>query len=274
MQERPVFSVIIPTYNRPAMLARALASVARQEFSHFEVIVSDDCSTLSLDEILSSFPQLRIKLVRGSTNTGASGARNRGIEHASGHYISFLDDDDEWLPQFLGATFDRLERSKTYAGYCWSNICNVRYQDKTAVAWESTGFKLPEQETHMSFTDALSIGVGYGVTVSKEMLLAVGGFDPSLKLVEDTDIFIKLLSKKCYPTLVPEANVRVHHHFGDRMTGTALHAIRIRECWQLLEKHAAFFAQFPLLDAQLRHQIRYLQEVSSVQGAGTEKQCG
>ena len=255
----PVFSVVIPTFNRPEMLRRALGSVAAQTYSNFEVIVSDDGSSVDLEQVIAGFPQLRLTLVRGAANAGAAGARNRGIERASGHFVSFLDDDDEYLPEFLEATFDALQRCAPRVGYSWSNICNVRYAEGKAVARESTAFQLPDRADHMPFTDALSIGTGYGVTVRKDLLLSVGCFDSSLRTVEDTDLFLKLLTARIYPTLVPGEHVRVHHHFGERMTASPQHAMRIRECWSLLDKHALFFAQFPELAQQLKRQIDYLQ---------------
>lgn len=262
-REAPVFSVIIPTFNRPAMLKRAIESVARQEFPHFEVIVSDDGSTSDLKEIIRSFSHIPMKLLLSPTNKGAATARNRGISEAEGRYVAFLDDDDEYLPDFLSATYETLQRSAEDVAYCWSNIWNVRYSGKEVSSCEATDFKFPAGATSMPFEDALRIGVGYGVTVRRDMLLEVGCFDAKLKTVEDTDLFIKLLRARALPTLVQDAKLRVHHHAGDRMTASPLNAVRIRECWLLMEKHAPFFSAFPLLEQQLMRQVRYLQQVAA-----------
>jgi len=99
--EEPLISVIIPTYNRAALLPRAVKSVLDQTHRNIEVIVVDDCSTDSTDEVVKSIVDERLKYVRLERNSGGSAARNKGVEIAQGEYIAFLDSDDEWLPQKL-----------------------------------------------------------------------------------------------------------------------------------------------------------------------------
>ena len=92
-------SVVIPTFNRPAMLARAIESVLNQTYSNLEIIVVDDASEGDIEAVVKSFDDERIKLIRHEHNQGGSAARNTGIWHSRGRYIAFLDDDDEWLSQ-------------------------------------------------------------------------------------------------------------------------------------------------------------------------------
>ncbi len=97
---RPLISVIIPTYNRAALLRRAIDSVYAQEgiSGHFdvEVLVVDDGSTDTTAEVAGAYSGLRY--IRPSTTKGTSGARNVDLDAASGEYIAFLDDGDSWLP--------------------------------------------------------------------------------------------------------------------------------------------------------------------------------
>jgi glycosyltransferase involved in cell wall biosynthesis len=93
----PFFSVVIPTYGRPAYLAEALESVTRQTLDSFEVIVVDDASPEPV-VLPSGFPAT---LIRAETNGGAASARNLGAEAATGDILTFLDDDDRWLPSRL-----------------------------------------------------------------------------------------------------------------------------------------------------------------------------
>ncbi len=271
MQGSPLFSIVVPTFNRPAMLKRAIESIERQTLTDFEIIISDDGSSADINEVVACFPGLRISLLRSGENAGATVARNRGIDRSSGRYIAFLDDDDEYLPDFLASTLETLERSPREIGYSWSNICNVRYVDGRAVAWEPTNYVLPDGSSSMPFEDALTIGVGYGVTVRRDALLAIGCFDSSLKVVEDTDLFMSLLSSGILSTLVPGVNVRVHHHAGERMTSSSMNAIRIRECWMLMDKHARFLAEHPRLERQLMSTIRSLQQESLLAEQADEK---
>ena len=94
-----LFSVVIPTYNRLALLQRTLASVRRQSYADFEVIVVDDGSTDATREWLAS--QGGDLRVLEQSNRGPGAARNLGAREAGGDYVAFLDSDDLWFPWTL-----------------------------------------------------------------------------------------------------------------------------------------------------------------------------
>ena len=85
----PFFSVIIPTYNRPETLDRAISSVLKQSFSDFELIIVNNGS----ERLHIAVKDDRIKILT-EKKTGASYARNTGIQNANGQFICFLDDDE------------------------------------------------------------------------------------------------------------------------------------------------------------------------------------
>ena len=92
-------SVIIPTYNRHALLERAVLSVLKQTRPADEIIIIDDGSTDGTAELIpKKFPQI---LYSWQENKGVSTARNAGIESASSEWIAFLDSDDTWLRRKL-----------------------------------------------------------------------------------------------------------------------------------------------------------------------------
>lgn len=96
MSTPPVFSVIIPTYNRKAKLLRCLKSVFQNNCNQLEVIVVDDGSTDSTGDAVSQvYPDVKYIYQQ---NKGVSAARNTGIRVAKGQYIAFLDSDDTWYP--------------------------------------------------------------------------------------------------------------------------------------------------------------------------------
>ena len=98
----PLVSVIIPCYNRAAIVGQAIRSVQQQSFRDWELVIVDDGSSDDLDAELAAYSQdERIRLVRHPKNLGEPAARNTGISAALGRFIAFLDSDDEWLPTKL-----------------------------------------------------------------------------------------------------------------------------------------------------------------------------
>jgi hypothetical protein len=95
----PLFSVIVPTFNRAAMLGETLASVFRQRFTDYEVIVADDGSTDDTLSLLAAYGD-QLRIVRQS-NRGPGAARNLAAAAARGDYLAFLDSDDLWFPWTL-----------------------------------------------------------------------------------------------------------------------------------------------------------------------------
>jgi hypothetical protein len=101
MSGDPVVSVIIPYYNRAAIIGRTIASVQGQTFSDWELIIVDDGSDDQAALVQAAIGDVRIRLIRHARNLGVSAARNTGVAAASGRFVAFLDSDDEWLPRKL-----------------------------------------------------------------------------------------------------------------------------------------------------------------------------
>ena len=102
MGSAPLISVVIPLYNGAGYIRRSIQSVLSQTYRNFELIVIDDGSTDSGPEVVRTFTDARVRLLR-QEHAGVSAARNRGIAEAQGRYAAFLDADDEWEPEFLEA---------------------------------------------------------------------------------------------------------------------------------------------------------------------------
>ena len=116
----PLFSVVIPLYNKRDTVARALNSVLAQGVQDLEVIIVNDGSTDGSEMVVAGFADPRIRIIQ-QVNQGVSAARNRGIAEARADLIAFLDADDEWLPEFL-ATIGRMA-----ARYPQCNLYGTRY---------------------------------------------------------------------------------------------------------------------------------------------------
>ena len=94
-------SVIIPTYNHAKFLAKAIKSVLDQTYTNFEIIVIDNHSTDNTNEVVNSFNDARLKLLKVHNNGVIAISRNKGILEAKGDWIAFLDSDDFWYPKKL-----------------------------------------------------------------------------------------------------------------------------------------------------------------------------
>ena len=132
MQEVTV-SVIMPAYNSETYIRESIDSVLAQSFTDFELIVVDDGSTDTTAEIVESYTDPRIRLIR-QANQGVSVARNRGLEAANGQYITFLDSDDLYYPDCLKTLLHLIQSNKTEMSFGnFSESYNVEDMKKTNI---------------------------------------------------------------------------------------------------------------------------------------------
>lgn len=133
----PLISVIVPTYNRPDRLKRALDSILGQDYDNFEIVVANDNirdsdSDLQTQKLVASYMDEHIKLVNTTGKTGGGAARNLACRHASGEYLAFLDDDDVFLPNKLS----------TQIAFMLDNDLDMSFQD---IEWHHEDGKLIER---------------------------------------------------------------------------------------------------------------------------------
>jgi glycosyltransferase involved in cell wall biosynthesis len=186
----PLFSVIIPTFNRVQFCRAAVESVLSQEFRDFELIVVDDGSTDGTAEMLKHYGN-RLRLLR-QENQGQSIARNAGIAAATGDYVAFLDSDDQWFPWTLAILYRAIHegpRPGVIAGR------NVPFWNQLP-ATEHLNISLEM----MRFDDALDFFARSGpviletgvLVIRSDILSAVGGFTPTRDNSEDIDLCLRL----------------------------------------------------------------------------------
>lgn len=134
---KPLVSVVIPTYKRPwSYLERAVRSVLNQSYSNLEIIVIDDSpesfelrSSIKENMEKLSSQDSRISFLRNEKNMGGSLARNRGIASSKGEYITFLDDDDEYLPDKVRHQVQFMQENNCDLSF--ENM--IMYNDKGAI---------------------------------------------------------------------------------------------------------------------------------------------
>ena len=268
----PVFSIVLPTYNRPELLRRAISSVCRQTFQDFELIVVDDGSTVPCCSGFAEPGDPRIRLIRNPSNIGVAGARNVGIEAARGTYISFLDDDDEYQSSFLSSTHACLKDTPASTGLSWCSVEYIRYAQEPAGTQRTEVREFPTQyeDECALFRKFLSIGTGFGVTIKASCLKKVGGFNAKLKVESDTDFFFRILSDGFVPVIVSGVHVVLHDHPMARLQSPATLAERIRACEGFLRQYSEFMDKYPPVRTDFLHYLASLKQRSKSNGGASE----
>ncbi len=186
-------SVVIPTHNRAALLARAVRSVLEQTYHNLEVIVVDDASRDDTQEMIESCHDDRIVYLKHAESRGGSAARNTGITSARGDFIAFLDDDDEWLPRKLACQMERF-RENPQAGAVYTGFIWVEWEKERIV-----DVQIPRKRGYL-FDDLMVenvVGTPSTVVIRRECFDGIGLFDESLWSSEDIDMW-RRLSGSCY----------------------------------------------------------------------------
>lgn len=209
--DKPLVSVVIPTYNRAHLLSRAIYSALAQDCPELEVIVVDDGSTDETPRLITQFETVRA--IRFERNRGGAAARNAGIKAARGEFVAFLDSDDEWLPAKTRRQVDVILGSPAIgAVYC-------RYfvqDDATGQRIEGFSELYTGSIRPVLFRGRCPRSVSLFL-VRRAALEQVGGFDESLAGFQDADLWIRLSDKWEFGA-VDEALVVIHEHSGTRVT--------------------------------------------------------
>jgi glycosyltransferase involved in cell wall biosynthesis len=209
MTTPPKLSVIIPTYNRAAYLQKTLDSVLQQTFSDYEIVVVDDGSTDSTENLMAQlFAEWRALRERTrylvQRNQGKSVALNYALSEARGEWIAFLDSDDLWLPTKIEEQFRALERFMPQSEACFTNARYINDPSFQVTLFEDSGRRFPDKVGLVS--DSVSFGVRPNAASFQSILLhsrimtKVGAFDPVLWTGQDIDFLFRLCleTKLCY----------------------------------------------------------------------------
>lgn len=184
------FSVIIPLYNKENFIENTIQSVLSQTFQDFEIIIINDGSTDKSEQKVLQFTDARI-LYCTKENEGVSTARNFGIEKAASDYITFLDADDYWYPDFLSVMFKKINTfpdQKVFAGgieiETSKKIFPAQYSIQKTNDFEIVNyFKASLKETIIWTSCAV---------FHKSIFEEIGVFDPKIKSGQDTDLWVRI----------------------------------------------------------------------------------
>lgn len=189
----PLVSVVIPAHNARTTLERALRSIVAQNYHPFEVIVIDDASVDGTGDLARSFPGLSIYVERLESQSGAAAARNRGIDVSTGEFIAFLDADDEWLPGKTALQLPILLDDPTLSFVtCEADL--IAPDGKFICVINPTRPRPHGPEAWKTLLRHPCVGTPC-VMARRALLREVGGFNPTLWIGEDQDLWIRLALK-------------------------------------------------------------------------------
>lgn len=184
----PKISVIIPTFNSGKYIKEAIESVLRQTYKDLEIIVCDDGSTDDTKKVLERYSE-KIRYFF-QKNNGPAAARNKGIEHAKGEFIAFLDADDEWLPEKLELQINEILKSDSVGLVTCGRY--IIYENGNSIVFQPEINNLSKQSLLKTLVMKNVIGGGSSVLARKACFEKVGLFDEKLLVSEDIDMWFRI----------------------------------------------------------------------------------
>jgi len=207
-------SAIIPTHNRATLLKAAIESVLRQTYPVFEIVVVDDGSTDSTEQVVREYQSpersttIPIRYIY-QKQQGVSVARNTGIAEITGDWIAFLDSDDLWLPEKMDWQVRALEKFADISDACVTDSTYLNNPLLRKTAFAEIGADCDGLiGVFPHFARRITLGIFHGVYMGAllaraELIRGLGGFHPSLPVNEDTDFLFRLAQRTsvCYVNL-------------------------------------------------------------------------
>lgn len=194
--ERPLVSVIIPSYKRTDTLVRAINSALDQTYKNIEVLVVDDNIhgdeySLSLKQIINQYKEEpRVRLVTQAKHINGAEARNAGARASLGDYLAFLDDDDEWLPDKIEVQMDLMMENPELGGVAggatlWEGDKEVSHLPKKEISEENLLLNVLIRKVDLATSTFLC---------KKTAFMTIGGFDNNLVRSQDLQLFVDFLA--------------------------------------------------------------------------------
>ncbi len=181
-------SIIIPTWNRESTIMKAVKSALNQDYGELEILVCDDGSTDSTEELVTSIKDHRVRWIPGARGGRPAIPRNRGIRKAKGEWIAFLDSDDVWISEKLGRQISEAKESGVKA------VCvnAFRYVPSTGRVGNLLSWNLPK----VTFEDLLTenVVICSSVLLHRSILEIAGGFPEKEELTgcEDYALWLRV----------------------------------------------------------------------------------
>jgi glycosyltransferase involved in cell wall biosynthesis len=187
----PLISCIVPAFNAERYLGEALDSILAQTWRPIEVIVVDDGSADDTAQVAKRYGE-RITYIC-QANAGPAAARNRGLDAATGAYVAFLDADDVWHEEKLSRQMARFD-ARPELELCLAHIQNF---------WEPEFKDEEDRLRDHRFSKPLPAYVTQAMLARRTLFDVVGQFDTTLRIVDDTDWFLRAADRGTVTEVMP-----------------------------------------------------------------------
>ncbi len=203
----PAITVLMSVYNGGQYLKAAIESILKQTFADFEFLIVDDASSDQSAQIIQSYQDSRIRLVRNESNLGQTRCLNKGLSLASGRYIARIDADDFAFPTWLEKNFDFLH------AHPW---CAVVSSQAVVIDSKNKIQKLlyvPSVYEEMVLRSLMATPLNHvGAVYKTDVIISLGGYDENFKIAADFELWSKLIRCGIRLACTKEALVAVRAH--------------------------------------------------------------
>jgi glycosyltransferase involved in cell wall biosynthesis len=270
----PQISVIIPAYNAERTILETIQSVQQQTFQDFEIIVINDGSKDQTVELVQSIQDERLQIF-SYENGGLPVARNRGISHASGEFIAFLDADDLWTADKLELQLTVLEQNpKAGVAYSWTCFMDVDIEGKPFSFLPSPKYSFAGNVYEKLLVSDF-IHSGSNTLIRREAIESTGEFDPTLKSCEDWDYWLRLAAH-WYFAVVPKHQILYRRTPGAMSSKVEVmkeaSLIAIEKTYQAAPREFQYLKKYTLVSFHIYCASLYLQHYVDMSAVNQSRQ--
>jgi len=253
----PLVSIIITTYNRSRLVFRCLQSVLNQDYTNFEVIVVDDCSSDDTEEKFKAFSHPKVTYIRHKKNMKVSAATNTGFKTSKGRFITAIGDDDVWSNKSKIEKQVAIFLKDTQKKYGVVTHGVMRITPKGNIK------RIPKHPKNLTEHILIRNGIIYGsaALTRREVWEEMGGFDEKIPRGTDSDFFRRIILAGYDVYFIPEALLNYHEDNIDRMTkkaGVADIMKHIDSRLYTLNKFKEKYNEYPKAKAERYYQLNRL----------------
>jgi glycosyltransferase involved in cell wall biosynthesis len=206
----PLVSIVVPTFNHASFLKTAIDSICAQTYSYWQAIVVNNFSTDDTIDIVAGFNDDRIRLINFHNEGVIASSRNRGIHHATGEFVAFLDSDDLWYPDKLAACVSALRHGNDLVchGELWveesTRSRKVLYGPRSRATYNKLLYR----------GNCISTSA---TVVRRSILVALNGFSERTDFVtaEDYDLWLRIAKLTQRIEFIPEVLGEFRRHSGN-----------------------------------------------------------